>query len=277
MYKNKRPYKQNYIPNSQKKLSKVTPTIPKYLYPDKEVVKDLEETIDIKFLLEKLKTRQEIFDEKLKQYESTQLQYFIPETNDLDNLLYVRNFLYHGIRFRNDIEKLENIFKTRTILAGNYHDKYYSYDDNCNEGEYISLTSFETKDYSTYQIFIMLNISLIISPECNAIKTIYLEYEDWEKLKGIETKNRYSYATNEYQVKHQIPLELVKAIGLPAKQLKAIKREYQITEYLNQIIYLMEKYDIYLPIVDTSNYNQILYLPAKNNSKPKQKKLKLEN
>lgn len=267
MYKNRRPYKRNHIPDSLKYPKKITASPKEYTNPTKEEIKELEKLTNISTLLEKFKLSQDIFDEDIKKYESTPIEYFKPETNDIDDLLYVRNFLYHGLRFQKHLEKLESIFKDKAILAGNYHDKYYSYNDNCNEGEYISLTSFKEGYSLSYQTFIMINISLIISPECNAIKTIYLKYEDWEKVKDTKTNNRYSYAMDEYQVKEKIPLELVKGIGLPANHLREINREYLIDIYLNDILDLMEKYNIDLPIVDTSYNNRPIYTPKHYKSK----------
>ena len=66
---------------------------------------------------------------------------------------------------------------------------------------------------------------------------------------------------DEYQVKEKIPLELVKGIGLPANHLREINREYLID------IYLMEKYNIDLPIVDTSYNNRPIYTPKHYKSK----------
>jgi len=269
MYKNKRPYKQNHIPDSLKYPKKITSTSKEYINPNKEENNEMEKLPIINTLFENIILQKEIFEEDIKKYESTPLEYFKSETKDLDNLLYVENFLYHGLRFQKHLEKLESIFKDKAILAGNYHNKYYSYDDNCNEGEYISLTSYERDYITTYEIFIINNISLIISPECNAIKTIYLQYEDWEKIKDTKTNNRYSYATNEYQVKEKIPLDLVKGIGIPANHLRETKREYLIDIYLNDILDLMEKYNIDLPIVDTSYYNRPLYTPKNYQSKRK--------
>ena len=58
---------------------------------------------------------------------------------------------------------------------------------------------------------------------------------------------------------------MVKAIGIPAKYLKLINKEYLIETYQNDILYLMNKYNIYLPIVDTSDYNKILFIQKENN------------
>lgn len=111
----------------------------------------------------------------------------------------------------------------------------------------------------------MQNISLIISPNINAIKTIYLPYNEWEKIANKKTKHRYSYAHNEYQVKQLIPIEMIKAIGLPQRYLRLTNQENLIDIYKNDILELMKKYNIDLPIVDTSNYNNILFLS--NNDK----------
>jgi len=178
-----------------------------------------------------------------------------PELYNSNNLRYIYNFLYHGIRFQNHLEKLESIFQAKAILAGNYQKNYSPYSDNCNEGEYISLLSTDGYYNIEYETFIIPNITLIVSPECNAIKTIYLPYNEWEQIKGKNTKNRYSYANNEYQVKQIVPLSLVKAIGLPARYLRTIGKEEQIEIYLQDILQLMNKYNINLPIIDTSAYN----------------------
>lgn len=198
------------------------------------------------------------FEQKLTILENLTPQTFQELHEDmysLTNLRYIYNFLYHGIRFQNHLEKLESILKEQAILAGNYQKNYYSYSDNCNEGEYISLLSID-KDYDLeYETFILPNITLIISSECQAIKTIYLPFNEWEQIKGKKTKNRYSYAHNEYQVKKIIPISMVKAIGIPARYLRTINKEEQLNIYLHDILELMTKYQITLPIVDTSAYN----------------------
>ena len=205
------------------------------------------------------------FESKLKKLESQNPQTFKALCRRNDNNDRFFYCFYHGIRFQNYLEKLESIFKDRAILAGNYQENYYLYDDNCNEGEYISLLSGFDGYNLVYKTFIMENISLIVSLDCNAIKTIYLPYEEWEQLKGRNTKNRYSYCQGEYQVKKIIPIEMVKAIGIPAKYLKLTNKEYLIETYQNDILYLMNKYNIYLPIIDTSDYNKILFIQKENN------------
>ena len=62
-------------------------------------------------------------------------------------------------------------------------------------------TKYHLSNYDLiYRTFIMPNISLVISSECKAIKTIYLSYEEWEKIKTIETKKRYSYKSYLYSL-----------------------------------------------------------------------------
>lgn len=117
----------------------------------------------------------------------------------------------------------------------------------------MSLDNYHNLEYKT---FIMPNISLVISPKCNAIKTIYVPYEEWVEIKKLNPKNRYSYAHDEYQVKEKITLDMIKAIGLPKKYLTIKHQEHLIASYINDILELMSKYNIELPIVDTSNHNR---------------------
>ena len=286
MYINKRPLNINHISNKQSykyinnalnkqfNRSREGYYVEQKLY-EKELFLSEIAFCEKEFLLESLllfndielegldyQKRKETFQEKFERLEQQPLEFFEPNENDIDNLYLIHNFLYHGIRSYNPLVKLESIFKNRAILAGNYQNSnYYSYDDNCNNGEYISLASIDDDYNLTYQTFVMPNISLVISSECQAIKTIYLNYDEWEQIKDIETKNRYSYANNEYQVKEIIALEMIKAIGLPKEYLRQTNREHLIDIYLNDILELMNKYNIDLPIVDTSNNNRSLYLP----------------
>lgn len=124
--------------------------------------------------------------EKFKKLESKRNETFKelnPYVSENPNLLEYDSFLYHGILFQKHLEKLEQIFANRAILAGNYQEYYYKYDDNCNDGEYISLLALDSYHDLEYQTFIMTNISLVISHECNPLKTIYLPYEEWEEFK----------------------------------------------------------------------------------------------
>ena len=208
---------------------------------------------------------QKNFEQKLAVLEQRLPQTFIelnPTMYEPQNLRFIHNFLYHGIRFQNYLEKLESIFQEQAILAGNYQKGYsYSYSDNCNEGEYISLLSIDSHYDLEYETFVMPNITLVISPECSAIKTIYLPYDEWRLVRGKNTKNRYSYARNEYQVKKMIPISMIKAIGVPAGYLKEKQQEEKLDIYLQDILELMNRHNISLPIVDTSNYNKPLTCP----------------
>lgn len=182
-----------------------------------------------------------------------------------DELGYTGNFLYHGIRFQKKLEKLESILRDKKIKAGNYLENYYSYDDNCNDGEYVSLIEYPIDANLEYDTFIKENISLVISPKCKAYKTIYLPYDLWRKIKDIPNlKNRYSYARYEYQVKECVPLDYVRAIGLPYRYLVIHHKKDTADFYKEEIIALMEKYDIHMPIVDTSFFNDIIYEEEKN-------------
>lgn len=276
MYQNKRPLKQNHIPDKlMYKSIKNFLTIPnQYILEPKE-----KQTLTLPYLEENITTlepiflKQDSFEEKLEELEKHPIEIFTPLTKNIEDLLVIENFLYHGIRFQNHLEKLESIFKNKAILAGNYQENFfYSYDDNCNNWEYISLAASNNEYDLVYKIFILENISLVISSECNAIKTIYLPYEEWIKIGNRTTKNRYSYATNEYQVKQEIPLSLVKAIGIPTRYLNQTNKSHLIDIYLSDILELMKKYNIDLPIVDTTNYNYPLYTPKKHITKKLKKR-----
>lgn len=165
--------------------------------------------------------------------------------------------LYHGIRFQNQLEKLESIFEKQRILAGKYIDGYYNYGDNCNKGEYVSLLQWLGFDSQEFKTFIVPNISLIVSCKCNAIRTQYVDFKTWDKIiEGkYNLKNIFSYMRGECMCKDFVPLEMVKAIGVTCQN-------YNLIEDIKN---LMKQYDINLPIVDTSEHNKILI--PKNNLK----------
>lgn len=168
------------------------------------------------------------------------------------------SFLYHGIRNQLYLEKLENIFKEKKILAGKYLKNYYNYDDNCNKGEYVSLINCFKTNRLSFATFIEENLSLLITPYCNAIETKYVDFYTWEKIKNLHLKQIYSYLPGEYMCKDYIPLEYVKAIGVPYNKLVRERSKEYVDKLLNDIELLMQKYNIQLPIVDTSRYNQLL-------------------
>lgn len=159
-------------------------------------------------------------------------------------------YLYHGIRFQKHLEKLESIFKKQQILAGKYIDGYYNYEDNCNMGEYVSLLQWIGENTSEYQTFIIPNVSLIVSPRCNAIQTKYVDFEKWNEIrkKKYDLKNLYSYMRGECFCKDYIPIKTVKAIGVG----------YNNYDLIEDIKKLMEQYNINLPIIGTSEHNKIL-------------------
>lgn len=181
-------------------------------------------------------------------------------------------FLYHGLRHFDDkeriqegIKKLEGILEERHILAGKYLEGYYPSYDNCNESEYVSLASYS--DSIEFKVFVKENICLLTRPSSDAYKTIYVPYDMWEFMKKNKMKlqNRYSYAHDEYHVKDGVPLDDVKAIGIPLFEIWLLEGLSTANYYKQQIIDLLDRYDVDLPIVDTSSYNQIVY--QKNDSK----------
>lgn len=93
------------------------------------------------------------------------------------------------------------------------------------------------------------------------IRRFMFLYDMWYFMKknNIEVKNRYSYARNEYQVKDGIPLDDVKAIGILFFDIRLSEGMDIANHYKQQIISLLDQYDIDLPIVDTSCYNQVIY------------------
>ena len=166
-------------------------------------------------------------------------------------------YLFHGIRFDHNLSKLEGIFKAKMILAGQYLNNYFPYSDNANKGEYVSLLAYD--ESISYKIFIQENVSLLIFPECDALLTKYVDYETWETIKDINTKNLYSYLNGEYLVKDCIPFSYVAAIGVPYTYYLHTKSQEEADSILNSIIKLMNKYSISLTIIDTTNHNKVLY------------------
>lgn len=163
------------------------------------------------------------------------------------DLRYVDEFLYHGIRNPHSLEKLESIFKSRMIKSGKNIDGYMNYSDNCNKGEFVSLLRFSNE--IGFDVFINENISLIIRDDISYIETTYLPFHEWEKKKD---DGYFSYLNGELLSK-DIPFSMVVGIGLPYSKLKGMNVDAE-TIY-KDITSLMEKYNITLPIVDTSRYN----------------------
>ena len=160
----------------------------------------------------------------------------------------------------NQLEIIGNILKSG-ILAGKYVESYSSYSDNCNNGEYVSLLEKKIENDLEFSTFIEHNLSLVISPFCEAYKTIYVPYDVWEEINKNyhDLKNRYSYARNEYQIKDKVPVDMIEAIGLPFKHLMNSNQLEQAEKYKKEIIDMIESYKLELSIVDTSNYNKYIY------------------
>lgn len=175
--------------------------------------------------------------------------------------LYLRNmygFLYHGIRFQTYLEKLESIFRDGKILAGRYIKDYYCYGDNCNKGEYVSLLNVQKTDGISFTTFIDENISLLVTPYCDAIETKYVDFNTWDKIKDLKLKQIYSYLPGECMCKDFIPLEYVKAIGVPYRHLIRTKGRSYADKLIEDIVVLMNKYNISFPIVAPGSCNKIL-------------------
>lgn len=275
--------KENFEELSQEEVFPLSPTnqqvqnlssFPK-IYPQKDNPRGM---IDILPLTEEEKETRTI-EEQIRLLESEPLitfdrEYLIDQEIDLFEQ---ENFLYHGLRYgidvnsslRKGLEKLEGILKEGKILAGKYLEDYYPYSDNCNEGEYISLISYS--DSIEFETFVGQNICLIISPFCQAYKTVYVPFDTWDYIKknNIPIKNRYSYAHGEYQVKDSIPIEKVRAIGIPYLKIRLQQNLEVANKYKEGIIALLNHYNIDLPIVDINCYNQIIDQPKKRISDQK--------
>lgn len=174
-------------------------------------------------------------------------------------------YLYHGIRFQNYLEKLESIFKDKKILAGKYLPDVFSYSENCNKGEYVSLLSYHNKQ--AFDVFIKENISLLVSPKCKAYLSKYVDYNTWVEIQNNETKNLYSYMEQEYMCKDFVSLDLVRAIGVPYNYYTLTKGIEYADTILEDVKNLIDKYNLNIGIVDTSSCNKILIEPEKNKVK----------
>ena len=174
-------------------------------------------------------------------------------------------YLYHGIRFQNYLEKLESIFKDKKILAGKYLPDVFSYSENCNKGEYVSLLSYHNKQ--AFDVFIKENISLLVSPKCEAYLSKYVDYNTWVEIQNNETKNLYSYMEQEYMCKDFVSLDLVRAIGVPYNYYTLTKGIEYADTILEDVKNLIDKYNLNIGIVDTSSFNKILIEPEKNKVK----------
>ena len=188
-------------------------------------------------------------------------------TDIAENRFHPYCFLYHGIRFDDNLKKLEKILKEKKILAGKYISGYYDYSDNANKGEYVSLTGYSEERISGFDVFVKTNVCLLVSPRCNAILTKYVDFNTWEKIKDTKTKNLYSYMQGEFMVKDFIPIEFIKAIGVPYQYLVLKEGKDYADAVLSKIERLMKEYEINLNVVDINSHNEILIPMKKINSK----------
>jgi len=173
------------------------------------------------------------------------------------------SFLYHGIRFDDNLKKLENILKEKKLLAGKHIKGYYNYSDNANKGEYVSMISYNRDRLSGFDVFVKENICLLISTDCNAVLTKCVDFNTWEKIKDKKTKNLYSYMEGEFWVKDYVPFEFIKAIGVPYQYLILKNGKEYADDILKKIEQLMKKHEINLNVVNTNSYNKIL-IPKKD-------------
>lgn len=82
---------------------------------------------------------------------------------------------------------------------------------------------------------------------------IFIHGKKNEKLNNI-----YSYMRGECLCKYFISLDMVKAIGIPYRNLKDEWKTDYANKLLEDIQKLMIQYDVQIPIVDTSHYNRVL-------------------
>lgn len=184
-------------------------------------------------------------------------------------------YLYHGIRYT-PLTTIESIFQDKEIRCGKKVKKeLISCDntcksiiigdfgsENCNKGEYVSVTPYEELDIFSPSIesqefnnFIRENPFFIIKGCIDARGTFYISYEEYNILRKsrVKTKNLYSYAHSEYLVMDHISLDDVVAIGIDYRFIS--KNNYYL---IDAIINLMRIYQIQIPFIDISS-NRIIF------------------
>lgn len=225
---------------------------------DKELKRQLMESYSSSKIVKEQTSLQKIL--KLEREDRRKFRQFHPELREEVFIGEVDKFLYHGLRFQNQLDKFENILREGKILAGNYLRDYWPYDDNCNEGKYVSLLEFDPDYQLQYDTFIKPNISFVISSFVDAVETIYVSYDLWEEIVKCcpDHHNRYSYARGEWQVKDFVSLDMVRAIGVPYLYLVKKGQSQLAEEYFKKITIVLKEYHYQIPIVDTSNYNRAL-------------------
>ena len=159
-----------------------------------------------------------------------------------------------GKRVKKELISYDNTCKS--IIIGDFGS------ENCNKGEYVSVTPYEELDISSpsiesreFSIFIRENPFFIIKGCIEARETFNISYDEYTILRKsrVKTKNLYSYAFSEYLVKDYISLDDVVAIGIDYRFLS--KNNYYL---IAAIINLMRIYQIQIPFIDISS-NRIIF------------------
>ncbi len=201
-------------------------------------------------------------DTKLSSFEEQKMPTFLelhPKAPFDINFMDATDFLYYGLSSQTDLKPLEEIIQKKVILSEkkntNQNRKY--------ETNFLfekTKTSYE-KEYDT---FIRPYLSLVISPFYNPEKVIPVSYDTWLEIRDsqIPMKNQYSYLEHAYQVKDSLSIEdWVIAIGIPFYYLRTHKGTEVAQELLEKVIQFIKTYHIELPILDTSGFLSILYVP----------------
>ena len=216
-------------------------------------------------------------NDEFAEYEKIPLKTYIDSIGlSNDDALRLGATLYHGIRF-DALNRLESIFQVGSILCGKkIAPSYKSYDgsiknlyinsnsdENCNMGKYISVMPYE--DDLEFDIFVRQNIFFAIKGTIEVYKTIYLSYDNYCDLRqnGINYKNLYSYAHNEYLVKDKISLNDVLYIGIDSRYYSGI-----YDETVSEVKKMMNAYEIKIPFIDVRT-NDVLLCHSDNKEKKK--------
>lgn len=183
-------------------------------------------------------------------------------------------YYYHGLRL-GSLDKLKSILKYGGIYSINKNPSPYLWTEEIgfNGLDYISLFQIETSVVHTryqpytvyYYDFIIKNISLVVKGDIEVYETFKPEkgsfkFESdaaWYQYYNTSTERRYSDLPGEVQVKDQILLKDIVALGFP---LKAILNDdsFVSLDSLKEIKKILKEYNVNWPIVDTSNFNKLV-------------------
>lgn len=232
-------------------------------------------------------------DDRIKFLESSSMLTIKDINSSLDDDK--KNYLYLPINDENScydpletiLRKLELIFNDEVILANDTSRFKVTIPSNRKKGEYIPVIGAPLGQLPD-EIEKSSPVFLIISPNCNAIKSISIpNMFVWDQIKGNPTKNIYSfgnYSKYDYQIREKIDLSMIMAIGIADSQIKRYSRNYSqwdgtgystdevivsgLTQdrkarYLSSILELMSEYGIELPIIDVVTGKPITIDPEK--------------